>query len=183
MREMDTKKTLLEEAKEKFSDLTDTEDDFFTDIEKKETFRKINELAVPSKNLPTIRAKCLSWLFQKSRIFRKIDSKSIIIIQGVHIEGDINCDNIILAKMLQFSGCYFSGKINLFQSEMSSITFEYSVVQGNIYAQHAAIKKSFSFINGSESHGCIFLVEAHIGGSLVFTGSIVGKEHEATAIN
>jgi len=68
-------------------------------------------------------------------------------------------------------------------SDMSSITFEYSVVQGDIYAQRTAIKKSFSFINGSEAHGCISLAESHIGGSVVFTGSIVGKEPEATAIN
>ncbi|MCI5125690.1 MAG: hypothetical protein D3925_14750 [Candidatus Electrothrix sp. AR5] len=183
MREMDTEKTLLEEAKENFSDLTDTEHDFFRDIEEKETFRKVSELDVPSENLPTVRAKCLSWLLQKSRIFRKIDSRSKIIIQGVHIQGEISCGHIILLKMLHFSFCYFSDKIYLFYSEFSSITFDHSIVTQDICANHVEIKKSFSFINGSEAHNCIFLAEAHIGGSLVFTGSTVGEKPGATAIN
>jgi hypothetical protein len=85
MREMDTEKTLLEEAEEEICDLSRDERDFFRDIEEKETFLKIHELDVPSKDMPTVRAKCLSWLLQKSRILRKIDSRSIIIIQGVHI--------------------------------------------------------------------------------------------------
>ncbi|MCI5160791.1 MAG: hypothetical protein D3917_01950 [Candidatus Electrothrix sp. AX5] len=180
---MDTEKTLLEEAEEGVCDLTRDEREFFRDIEEKETFRKISELDVPSKNLPTVRAKCLSWLLQKSCIFRKIDARSIIIIQGIHIDGNIDCANIILAKMLHFSGCYFSGRINLFHSELSSITFEYCIVIGDIYVQHASLKRAFSFISGSEARGRIFLAEAQIGGSVVFIGSIVGKESGALAIN
>ena len=153
---MDSKKTLLEEAMEEFCSLSPAEQNFFRDIEEKEKFETdYNETDIPDRSLPTIRADCLNWLFEHSLVIRDISSKSKIIIQGVYIQGDINCGHVILLKMLHFSFCYFSGNIYLFYSEFSSITFEHSIVTQDIYASHVEIKKSFLFINGSESHGCI----------------------------
>ncbi len=63
---MTTEKTLLEEAEENISDLSDIEKDFFAAIEKEGKFSSKVTQDKPDDKLPIIRAVCFNWLFNST---------------------------------------------------------------------------------------------------------------------
>lgn len=181
MENQEPEEELLALARDKFTQLTDSEVKFFKAIQS----GKIADYSTEddSKNNLTdatswgnercLRADRIAWICQSKKASSFVTNFGIAV-RGVRIDEVLELAFLVINFPLDFTGCYFNSSIVLINSRLHALKLSSSFVNG-IVADGITVETSVLLRDGFCAIGELRFPSAQIGSSFYCTGAILDK--------